>query len=65
MSKFKNLWLQPFKQRPWWFQERLDLDHDGFLSTGELRELPGMQGISLEVRPSENYFIGNSGYNNS
>ena len=33
------------------FQERLDLDRDGFLSTGELRELPGMQGISLEVRP--------------
>lgn len=28
--------------------ERLDLDRDGFLSTGELRELPGMQGISLE-----------------
>lgn len=28
--------------------ERLDLDRDGFLSTGELRELPEMQGISME-----------------
>ena len=36
---------------------------DGFLSTGELRELPAMQGISLEVRHSDFFFIGNSGYN--